>query len=213
MAVNVNYSISVSGSGLSMQSAINRSGSASIGLIEELPSAKTGTLTTRTDNTDGTLTMTAGHGITTAAVINLHWDVGGVKGVRYGVVVGTVATNEVPISGGAGDNLPAEASAITATLRTTANVLIDGDNTKLIAVELKTTDTSLRTAGHVSFRDAANDLIAELDLVTNVPRVFDIEGGASNPFTGDVITYIQASNANATTAASLLILGVYDASP
>jgi hypothetical protein len=119
----------------------------------------------------------------------------------------------MPISGGAGDNLPAEASAITATLRTTANVLIDGDNTKLIAVELKTTDTSLRTAGHVSFRDAANDLITELDLVTNVPRVYDLEGGDSNPFTGDVITYIQASNANSTVAANLQIQSVYDASP
>jgi len=213
MSVSLTYAVSVSGSGLSMQSAINRTGSASVGLVESLPAAKTGTLTTRTDNTDGTLTMAASHGITTADVINLHWTVGGVAGVRYGVVVGTVATNEVPISGGAGDNLPAEASAITATLRTTANVLIDGDNTKLIAVELKTTDTSLRTAGHVSFRDAANDLITELDLVTNVPRVYDLEGGDSNPFTGDVITYIQASNANSTVAANLQIQSVYDASP
>lgn len=213
MAVNVNYAISVSGSGLSMQSAINRTGSASIGLVESLPAAKAGSLTTRTDNTTGTLTMGAGHGITTGQVINLHWTVAGVPGVRYGVIVGTVATNSVPISGGAGDNLPAAASAITATLRTTANVLIDGDNTKLLAVELKTTDTSLRSSGHVAFRDSTGDLIAELDLVTNVPRVFDIEGGASNPFTGDVVTSIEASNGNAVAAASLLILGVYNASP
>lgn len=213
MAVSLTYAVSVSGSGLSMQSAIVRSASASVGLVEALPAAKTGTLSTRTDNTDGELTMAAGHGITTADVINLHWDVGGVKGVRYGVVVGTVATNAVPISGGAGDNLPVVTSAITATLRTTANVLIDGDNTKLIAVELKTTDTSLRTAGHVSFRDATADLIAELDLVTNVPRVYDIEGGDANPFTGDVITSIQASNANSSVAANLQIQSVYDASP
>lgn len=213
MTVSLTYAVSVSGSGLSMQSAIVRSASASVGLVESLPAAKTGTLSTRTDNTDGELTMAASHGITTAAVINLHWDVGGVKGVRYGVVVGTVATNAVPISGGAGDNLPIATSAITATLRTTANVLIDGDNTKLIAVELKTTDTSLRTAGHVSFRDATADLIAELDLVTNVPRVYDLEGGDANPFTGDVITSIQVSNANSSVAANLQIQSVYDASP
>jgi hypothetical protein len=213
MSVSLNYSISVSGSGLSVQSSIVRSASASIGLIESLPAAKTGTLSTRTDNTDGELTMAAGHGITTAAVIDLYWTVGGVMGVRYGVVVGTVATNAVPISGGAGDNLPIATTPITAVLPTTANVLIDGDNTKLLAIELKTTDTTLRTAGHVSFRDAANDLIAELDLVTNTPRVYDLEGGDANPFTGDVITYIQASNANSATAASLSILGVYDASP
>jgi len=213
MSVNLTYSVSVSGSGLSMQSAIVRSASASVGLVESLPAAKTGTLTTRTDNTDGELTMAASHGITTAAVIDLHWTVAGVAGVRYGVVVGTVATNAVPISGGAGDNLPADETAITAVLPTTANVLIDGDNTKLIAVELKTTDTSLRTAGHVSFRDVDDDLIAELDLVTNVPRIYDLEGGDANPFTGDVITYIEASNGNSSTAASLQIQSVYDASP
>jgi len=213
MSVSLTYSASVSGSGLSIQSAVVRSGSASVGLVESLSAAKTGTLSTRTDNTDGELTMSASHGITTAAVIDLYWTVAGVPGVRYGVVVGTVATNAVPISGGAGDNLPIETTAITAVLPTTANVLIDGDNTKLIAVELKTTDASLRTAGHVSFRDASADLIAELDLVTNVPRIYDIEGGATNPFTGDVITYIQASNGNSSTAATLQIQSVYDASP
>lgn len=209
MSVSLNYSVSVSGSGLSMQSSYNRTSSASIGLVESLPAAKNGTLTTRTDNTVGTLTMAASHGITTAAVIDLYW----AGGVRYGVVVGTVATNSVPISLGAGDNLPTQDTVITAVLPLTANVLIDGDNTKLIAVELKTVDNSLRTAGHVSFRDAAADLIAELDLVTNVPRIYDIEGGDANPFTGDVITYIEASNGNSTSAASLSILGVYDASP
>lgn len=213
MSVSLTYAVSVSGSGLSMQSAVVRSGSASVGLVESLAAAKTGTLTTRTDNTDGELTMSASHGITTAAVIDLHWTVAGVPGVRYGVVVGTVATNAVPISGGAGDNLPADETAITAVLPTTANVYIDGDNTKLLAIELKTTDTSLRTAGHVSFRDASDDLIAELDLVTNVPRIYDIEGGSSNPFTGDPITYIEASNGNSSVAATLQIQSVYDASP
>jgi hypothetical protein len=211
MSVNVTYSLSVAGSGASIQSQVVRTGNASIGLVDTLDAAKTGQLTTRTDNTTGTLTMAASHGITTAAVIDLYWT----GGVRYGVVVGTVSVNSVPISGGAGDNLPSNLTNITAQVQQTANIYIDGDNTELIAIELRTNDRSLRTAGHIGFFDAANDLIAELDLVTNVPQVYDIAAGVSNPFTGDPITYAKISQGGTSTTETyqLQIIGVYDATP
>jgi len=211
MAVNVTYGLSVSGSGAAIQSQVVRSGSASIGLIETLAAAKTGQLTTRTDNTDGELTMTAGHGIATAAVIDLYW----ATGVRYGVVVGTVAGNAVPISGGAGDNLPTNMTNITAAIAATANVFIDGDNTELLAIELRTNNRSLTTAGHIAFYDADDALIAAVDLVANVPQVYDLASGIVNPFTGDPITYAKISQAGtlATENYQLQIIGVYDATP
>jgi hypothetical protein len=209
MSVNVTYSLSIQGSGGSIQSSVVRSGNAPIGLVDTLPAAKTGQLTTRTDNTTGTLTMAAGHGFTTGVIIDLYW----AGGVRYGVVVGTVSTNSVPISGGAGDNLPTNLTNITASLQRTANVYIDGDNTKLLAIELKTNDRTLRTAAHAGFFDAANDLIAELDLVTNVPMVYDIQSGIANPFTGDPITTLKLSQAGTSSTESyqLQIIGVYNA--
>jgi hypothetical protein len=211
MAVNVTYGLSVSGSGASIQSQVVRSGSASIGLIESLPAAKTGQLTTRTDNTSGTLTMTAGHGITTAAVIDLYWT----GGRRYGVVVGTVATNSVPISGGAGDNLPTNLTNITAVVQSIANVFIDGDNTGLLAIEFRTNDRSLRTAGHIGFYDAGAASIAQLDFVTNVPQVYDLASGITNPFTGNPITTCRLSQGGsvATENYQVQIIGVYDATP
>lgn len=211
MSVNVTYSLSIQGSGGSIQSSVVRSGSAPIGLIETIDAAKSGQLTTRTDNTTGTLTMSAGHGFTTGVVIDLYW----AGGVRYGVVVGTVATNSVPISGGAGDNLPSNLTNITAMVQRTANVLIDGDNAKLIAIEMRTNDRALRTAAHIGFFDASNDLIAELDLVTNVPLVYDIESGITNPFTGDPITNLRISQAGVLTTETyqVQIIGVYDATP
>jgi hypothetical protein len=211
MSVNINYALSISGGGLSIQSSINRSGSALIALAEVLPAAKTGTLSTRTDDTDGELTMTAGHGITTGSIIDLYWD----GGVRYGVVVGTVATNAVPFSGGSGDNLPIATTAITATVRTTGNVLIDGDNVKLIAFELQTLNRELRVPGRITFRDSDNAAVAQLDLVSNVPRVFDFEGGATNILTGNPITSIVASTGGSLTTEThtLRIAGVYDATP
>src|SRR5678815_5092823 len=76
-----------------------------------LAAAKVGQLTTRTDNDTGTLTMVAGHGITTGARLDIFWEEAGVKGARYGVTVGTVATNSVPFDLGAGDNLPTNLTA------------------------------------------------------------------------------------------------------
>jgi hypothetical protein len=85
-----------------------------------LAAAKTGTLTTRTDNDTGTLTMTAGHGITTGQTLDVYW----AGGQRRGMTVGTVATNSVPIDGGAGDNLPANTTAITAMVPTSVPFLL-----------------------------------------------------------------------------------------
>lgn len=211
MSTQLTHGQSVSGGGLSIQASVSRTGSGSIALSDTVVAAKSGTLTTRTDNNTGTLTMASGHGFTDGQIIDIYWD----GGVQYGVVIGTVSVNSVPIDSGIGDNLPSASTAITAALRTTANVYIDGDNTKLIAVLLSTLDRTIATAGHAEFYDAADDLIAELDLVTNVPRVFDIEGGATNPFTGDPITYVKLSQANtsATETYAVTVIGVYDASP
>lgn len=87
---------------------------------DELPLAKVGELTTRTDNETGTLTMDTGHGITTGARLDLYWadgDGAGTPGSRRGITVGTVSGNTVPIgadNSGSGDNLPLVNTAITA---------------------------------------------------------------------------------------------------
>jgi hypothetical protein len=212
MSVTISSSVVISGGSVSISSLpVIRTGSGPIGLSEDLAAAKTGSLTTRTDNTDGELTMAAGHGITTAAVIDLYWT----GGNRYGVVVGTVATNAVPISGGSGDNLPTAATAITAVVQKAINILIDGDETKIIGMALETIDKTLRTAGHVQFRDASNAEIAAIDLVANVPQIWDIEGGSANPFTGNLITNLRASQGGSAAGESyiLKIVGVQDASP
>ena len=202
---------SVSSGGISIQPlAVVRENSGSIGLEDTLNAAKSGTLTTRTDNNTGTLTMAGGHGFTDGQIIDIYWS----GGVQRSVTVGTVATNSVPIDGGIGDNLPTATTAITAMVQKSINLAIDGDNADLIAVILETTNKDLRTAANVQFLDAAADVIAEIDLVTNIPQVWDIEGGSANPFTGDPITNLKASQANTTAEIyTLKIVGVQDASP
>lgn len=71
---------------------------------------KAGTLTTRTSDSVGTLTMDSGHGITTGQGLDLYWDDG--DGARIGMVVGTVSGDSVPVSGGAGFVLPSASTSV-----------------------------------------------------------------------------------------------------
>mgnify|MGYP006366147677 FL=1 len=208
----ITHAQSISGGGVTIQPlAVTRTNSGTIALEDTLSAAKTGALTTRTDDNTGTLTMAASHGITTGQIIDIYW----AGGVQRSVTVGTVSVNEVPIDGGIGDNLPVDETPITAVVQKSINLAIDGDSADIIAVILETNDKSLRTAANVQFKDAAADVIAEIDLVTNVPQVWDIEGGSANPFTGDPITNLKASQGNSTSTETytLKIVGVQDASP
>lgn len=86
------------------------------GLEIDLTFDNPGTLSTRTNNTDGIVTVTAAHNILTTTTKNLRWLIGGVYGRRLDVVIGavsaTTAGSTVAFSGGTGDNLPAQTSAI-----------------------------------------------------------------------------------------------------
>lgn len=213
MAIELRHRTTITGGGVTLNTtAISRSGSGSVGIDESLPDAQSGTLTTRTDADTGTITMASGsHTIATGNVVDVYWD----GGVQYGVTVGTVSTTSVPIDSGSGDDLPIATTAVTIVPQTTVGVAIDGDNTKLLAIMLETDNKAIRTAAHVQFLDASSAEIAEIDLVANVPRVYDIEGGDTNPFTGNPITSAKASQGNATAdlGYTLKIVGVQDATP
>lgn len=212
VGVTIQYGSSLQGGGASLQSTVSRTGDAAITMETTLTNAQGGSLTTRTDDDTGTITMTSGsHTIATGNVVDVYWS----GGVQYGVTVGTVSGTSVPIDLGTGDALPAQDTAVTVVVQTSANLYIDGDNTKILGVVLTTVDTSLRTAGHVQFRDSSNAEIHELDLVANVPQIWDIEGGSANPFTGNPITNLKVSQGNATTTETytLKIIGAYDSTP
>jgi len=213
MSIELRHKTTISGGSVSINSpAISRSGSGGIGLEETLPFAQAGVLTTRTDADTGTITMGSGsHTISNGNVVDVYW----AAGVHYGATVGTVSTTTVPIDSGTGDDLPSADTAVVVVPQFSANVAIDGDNVALIVMILETTTKSLRDAGHVQLRDVSNAEIAEVDLVANVPKVYDITGGDSNPFTGNPITNIKASTAgtSATETYQFKIVGVVDASP
>lgn len=161
--------------------------------------AKTGTLSTRTNDTDGELTMEAGHGIETADKIDLYW----VGGRRYNVTVGVVDVNDVPISEGTGDNLPAQSTAITAMLPQVINLDFDADEVSVIGVQMP-------ARGSVSFVETAT-IEDQEDLIADELWQWDKFSGYTNPLAGHVVDEIRVSQAG-TSAVNVRVGVLHDTS-
>ena len=158
-----------------------------------LVAAQTGPLSTRTDDNTGVATLSAGHGILTNDVVDVYWD----GGIRFGMVA-TVSGNAVSLEGGAGDNLPAQDTACTVVKETAIEVNFDGDTLEIIGIFYRNTaDTGAKA--HLDLQDAGNASIEEVDLVHEkanggCSKIWNIEGGDTNVFSGNRITHGAASH-------------------
>lgn len=155
----------------------------------DVPAAKTGTLTTRTDDDTGSLTMEASHGITTGATLDLYWS----GGSRRGLTVGTVSGTTVPIDGGAGDVLPSAAAAITAMVPVSEAMSVSGTNIAAIAFSHNGTEPA-------TFKLAGGDDVEDWAQVVPVAGVggWHEEMPEDNPVTGDTITQVLMSHGDST---------------
>lgn len=171
--------------------------------VVNVPVAWPGTLTTRTDNDTGTITMTdAGHLITTGAKVDLYFSSGL---VRRNVTVGTVSGTSVPIDLGAGDNLPIATTAIIvskvvaqALAITVAEVVFFG-----MKCDYECQFTFIDTDG------SAIDYTKHLTPATSGAEVDFIWHSAygANPMSGTLIATVKFSHAD-TAAAHDMSLGV-----
>lgn len=69
----------------------------------------TGTLSVRSGNSNGQLTLGAGHGVAAGILVDVLWS----GGQRLGMLVDSISGNNVVVSGGSGDNLPSQDAAVT----------------------------------------------------------------------------------------------------
>jgi hypothetical protein len=205
----LNYSVSVSGLGGTISQNIPRTADAGGNRDVSLPVGYSGTLSTRTDNNTGTVTLAGGHGISTGDKVDIYW----ATGVQYNVTVGTVSVNSMPFDLGVGDNLPIATTAVVVSKRTQINLDIDGDALSLLSIMQNFASNLITNNSHIDFQDVSSAVVAELDLGANSPLVYDIAGGGSNPFTGNPITKAFASNGSTTTAATLQLLWLQDSTP
>jgi hypothetical protein len=163
-----------------------------------LNAAKTGVLTTRTSNSVGTLTMDPGHGIVTADRLDLFWAdpllADGV-GQRYGCVVGTVAGNSVPLTGGAGDNLPLAATPITAAVPQLETFPVTAANLEDLLAK-----TDGGAPGWAVFYQADGTTLVAAARITPVTHyIWTASSGLATPFGADVAK-VYLSHGDATAA-------------
>jgi hypothetical protein len=178
--------------GEAYQENVTVSADAELTATPSVPAAKTGALTTRTNTTDGTLTMDSGHGITTGARVSIFWT----GGSRSNVLVGTVSTNSVPISGGSGDNLPTAATAVTVQVPTSVAFSVVGDNVKSLG-------SHCPASGTVEYMNGSTVLLTHKIMPnTGGGKVWTagVTHTGSNPLASATVTAVRFAHDNANEA-------------
>lgn len=194
MSIDTAYNRSLTyGPSLSFSGSATISSSLATPWSESIAAAKTGTLTTRTSGTAGTLTMDAGHGFMTGQRLDIYWS----GGNCYGATIGTVATNSVPFTLAEGTALPIATTAITAMVPTSAAVALTGDNAVSIGV-------SCPVGGTAVFATSGNVTIAGIVLASPVTSyVWTSVYGGTNPLAGATVAKVWLSHGNSGAASVL----------
>jgi hypothetical protein len=166
------------------------------GLVKnpELAVAKVGALTTRTDDNTGELTMASGHGISTGNRLDVYWtNADGTQGRRYGMTVGTVASLAVPIDGGAGDNLPADETAVTAMVPQLETFAVTAADMEALFVGCGGPATAV-------FREADTTLVIAVGVDGPTDAyLWESTNGAATPF-GENVADVYLSHGDSSTA-------------
>lgn len=203
MTTKINLNTTVGG----VQFAQLRNVSSEAAIVQErtVGAAQAGTLTTRSSNTAGTITMgSGGHTVTTGARVDLYWTESGTAGCRRGVTVGTVSGTSVPITGGSGDNLPSAAVAIKVAIPVSFSTPLTGNKVKALllgAPEAKT-QFVLCSSGNTE------------ELYKQVPQggVFSWDSGSleTNPISGDTIVNTWISHDDTTGSKKVQFAAPFD---
>lgn len=155
---------------------------------EPIPIAWASTLSTRTDNNTGILTMDdAEHVIATSDKVDLYWtNDDGTLGTRRGMTVGTVSGVTVPIDLGAGDNLPAADTVINAAVVQVFTVSIAGDD---VTALLATADFAECLIVLMSTGDTVEELVMHI----KAGQAYDwlSTTDVTNPIAGDDIDAVH----------------------
>ncbi len=158
-------------------------------------------MTTRTDDDTGTITST-GHPFNNGEIVDIFW----AGGMRYGMTVSSTSANTFVLGAfgvGAGDNLPAQGTAVVVCLQETVNIDFDGDDAKLIVV---TAD------GRASFdfQQGNGTSVAHVEIgAANEVLAWASDSSAANLLTGEAVGQVKVSSGTAN-AVNVKILVEYD---
>lgn len=174
--------------GVAVSSTETWSDEGSIYLPITLSAGKSGTLSTRTGNSDGIVTATA-HGYTDATTFAVYWT----GGVRYGMTCSSYNANTVTLTGGSGTNFPIQGTAVTLCSETVLDVAFTGNDAYALWV-------SSNRAGHVDFRSSAPASLWAETLTANIAAEWSNGSAHTNPLTDVSPATVRVSNGTTNTA-------------
>jgi hypothetical protein len=184
--------------GRSLQSNISRTAEGEIAQPSlALNTGKSGTLSTRTDNDTGVITLAEGHGITALDVVDVYWS----GGLRYGMTVSDPQATTIAVDVGAGDNLPTQGAAVIVCVRKSVAMPLDGDLLTVLAVQAA-------QRASVVFLDESSTVLLALDLTAGEAYRW-VSGQGTNPLAGVVVATVGVSSGS-TSANELTVLVLYD---
>lgn len=193
--VNVNNSALIGG--VSIGGTATRTGTGQVTVDTTLAAALAGTLSTRTDDDTGVLTVAGGHGLVPsisaapASVVNVFWS----GGLRYGMTVTATSDTTVTVDGGSGDNFPVVNTVITVAEQEVIDIAdFDGDGVDVIAV-------LLAKRGHIDFQTSGDASIKAQELTADEMWIWIVDQGFTNPLAGETVAQLIVSCGEASTAA------------
>jgi len=160
-----------------------------------VPAGFAGTLTARGSDSAGTVTTTGDHTITTGVRADVYWS----GGCRRGVTVGTVNVKAIPISGGSGDSLPLQDTAITIVEPVLLDMAVLGTNVDVIMLYSA-------KLGQFVFVDDADAELLQVEVAASGSWVWNEADGFTNPITGDTLAGVYVSHGDA--AAATMRVGI-----
>lgn len=134
--------------------------------------------------TSSVVTMTnPSHTIEAADRVDVYWT----DGIRLGCLVDSVVTDQVTLSGGAGDSLPTGATAVTLNVPTEINIDVTGDSIQSILLYSA-------ARGGVVFADVSDVSLFAQNLAIGGTYDWFIGNGDVNPLAGDVVAKVFVSH-------------------
>ena len=199
--VTEKHEFNVGGVGYASTRTFTASGQVLLNLSSgaELPLGLAGTLSTRTDDDTGVVTLTAGHGITTDDTVDIYFD----DGVAYAGDVISAAATTITVDLLSGTELPTEDSAVVVGKRASHNVDFDGDNLVYFAARFGEGE------GHAQAYTSAPASITAEHLESDSPLVYYDGAGLTNTFSGAVVASISMSSGS-TSANSFDLVALHD---
>lgn len=204
-------SIGINIGGISRSKTITRTGTV-FTHNETLEAGQSGTLSTRTDNDTGIVSIDS-HGILDTDTVDVGWvDVNSMNQHRANMAVLSVTADTLTVDGGSGTNFPVQDYAVVVGKRTSVGFSATGSAVKAISLLSTPATAGEGSRAMVDFVTSLDATIKACDLEDDEPFTWVDNSPIDNPVTSGTIDAIEMS-ALCTDTPTVYVEIVYDASP